>query len=95
VRIPATEGYGETETFVGDNGPAIPVPSAEGLYACGGGDWSPEKQEIEMDVPDVEEARKELFSGKDISGGSWPSPKLPLNVAEWLGRQMSGRVGGK
>ena len=92
VTIPATEGYGELKLSSGTTDPQLLCLARRGYTLAEVGDWSPEKQEIEMDVPEEAEARKELFSGKDIFGGSWPSPKLPLNVAEWAGRQRNGRA---
>ena len=35
---------------------------------------------IPFDVPTEEDARKELFSGRDIFGYEWPSPVIPLNA---------------
>ena len=82
VTIPATEGYGEQKLLSGTTDPQLLCLARRGYTLAEVGDWSPEKPEIQMDVPDEAEARKELFSGKDIFGGVWPAPKLPLNVAE-------------
>ena len=82
VTVPASPGYGELKVESGTTDPQLLCLARRGYTLAEVGDWSPEKQEIEMDVPDEAEARKELLSGKDIFGGVWPVPKLPLNVAE-------------
>jgi hypothetical protein len=92
VTVPASPGYGELKVEPGTTDPQLLCLARRGYMLAEVGDWSADKQEIEMDVPTEAEALTELFSGKDIFGGSWPSPKLPLNVAEWAGGPMIGRA---